>query len=53
VDGAGGVASVRRHRTRDEEVGHPAETDALRDEAAALRKKLRAPEGRLEENREK
>ena len=33
--------------------GHRAETDALRDEAAALRKKLRAPEGRLEENREK
>ena len=33
--------------------GQRAETDTLRDDAAALRKKLRAPEGRLEENREK
>jgi len=32
---------------------HRAEADALRDEAAWLRKKLRALEGRLEKNREK
>jgi hypothetical protein len=49
----GRVGSIRHHRTRDEEAGQRAEADPLRDEAAALRKKLRALEGWLEKNREK